>query len=50
MTKNLKRTVGFIGSALGALGMVLCLAVIVGAWWINGPLTDGLLTILPSSS
>ncbi len=47
MAKHAKRIVGFIGTVLGALGMTLCLAVIVGAWWINGPLTDGLLTIFP---
>lgn len=47
MTKNAKRILGFIGSALGALGMALCLAVIIGAWWVNGPLTAGLLTIFP---
>ena len=32
MTNNVKRMLGFVGAALGALGMVLCLAVIVGAW------------------
>lgn len=47
MTNSLKRVAGFVGALLGLLGMVLCLAVIVGAWWINGPLTDGVLTVFP---
>ena len=47
MTNSVKRIVGFVGTLLGALGMALCLAVIVGAWWINEPLTNGLLTVFP---
>ena len=47
MTNSVKRILGFVGAMLGAVGMVLCLAVIVGAWWVNGPLTDGLLTVFP---
>ena len=47
MTNGVKRIVGFVGAALGAVGIVLCLAVVVGAWWVNGPLTDGLLTVFP---
>ncbi len=32
---------------LGTLGLLLCLAAIVGAWWLNTPLTNSLLTIFP---
>ena len=43
----LKRIVGVLGLLLGSLGLTLCLAVIIGGWWINSPLTDSLLRVFP---
>jgi hypothetical protein len=42
-----KQTLALLGVLLGAVGMLFCLAVIVGAWWINDPITDGLLKVFP---
>ena len=39
----IKRISGFIGVVLGTIGLTLCLAVIVGAWWVNSPITYRLL-------
>ena len=38
-----KRILGFLGVGLGAIGLTLCLAVIIGAWWVNSPITYRLL-------
>lgn len=38
-----KRILDFIGVILGAVGITLCLAVIVAAWWYNSPITYSLL-------
>lgn len=43
----IKRIFAVIGILLGTIGFILCLAVIVGAWWVNGPITDGLLSLFP---
>ena len=45
--KIIKRMLAILGIVFGAIGMILCLAVIIGAWWVNGPITDGLLKIFP---
>ena len=45
--KIIKRILAILGIFFGIIGMVLCLAVIIGAWWINDPITDGLLKIFP---
>ena len=42
-----KRILGLLGFLLGAIGVLLCLAVIVGAWWVNRPITDSLLQLCP---
>ncbi|MEM8857908.1 MAG: hypothetical protein AAGD96_06285 [Chloroflexota bacterium] len=42
-----KRVLGGIGIILGGIGIVLCIAIIFGAWWINGPITNGLLQLFP---
>lgn len=41
----IKRILSFIGLVLGAVGTVLCLAVIIGAWWVNGPITVSVLNL-----
>ena len=38
-----KRILGFLGIGLGTIGLTLCLAVIIGAWWVNSPITYRLL-------
>ena len=45
--KLLKRILAILGILFGVIGMVLCLAVIIGAWWVNGPITEGVLKIFP---
>ena len=42
-----KRILGLLGFLLGVIGVLLCLAVIVGAWWVNRPITDSLLQLFP---
>jgi methyl-accepting chemotaxis protein len=44
---TIKRIFGFLGVVLGAVGLLFCLVVIICAWWINGPITDGLLQVFP---
>ena len=41
--KQIKQILGFLGVIFGVLGVVLCLAVIVGAWWVNNPIKYTLL-------
>ncbi|MEM7535319.1 MAG: hypothetical protein AAF639_24290 [Chloroflexota bacterium] len=41
----MKRILSLIGLILGVIGMLLCLAVIIGAWWVNPPITNGLLQV-----
>ena len=41
----IKRILSLIGLLLGAIGMVLCLAVIIGAWWVNPPITNGVMQV-----
>ena len=43
----LKRIVGLFGVVLGAVGVALSLAVIMGAWWVNDPITIQLLRVFP---
>lgn len=38
-----KRTLSILGLIVGAVGLALCLAVIIGSWWVNSPITYGLL-------
>ena len=39
----IKRIPGYVGTALGTVGMLLCVAVIVCSWWVNGALKHALL-------
>lgn len=39
----IKQIPGYSGIALGAIGLLICLAVIVAAWWVNTPVTNALL-------
>lgn len=43
----IKQIFAWLGLVLGAVGIVLCLAVIIGTWWINTPMTEGLLRVFP---
>ncbi|MFZ4661463.1 MAG: hypothetical protein ACOYNY_30930 [Caldilineaceae bacterium] len=43
----IKRIAGLLGVLLGAVGVVLCLAVIMGTWWVSGPVTTQLLSVFP---
>lgn len=42
-----KRILGLLGFVLGAVGILLCLAIIIGAWWVNGPVTANVLRVFP---
>ena len=44
---RVKQVFGLVGVILGAVGVLVCLAVIIGAWWINGSITDNLLKVFP---
>ncbi len=34
-----KQIFSYLGIGLGAIGLLLCLAVIIAAWWVNNPIT-----------
>lgn len=42
-----KRVVGWIGVVLGILGILLCVIVIVQAWWLNDVVTTQFLKLFP---
>ncbi len=42
-----KRIMGWIGVVFGAIGVALCLIVIVGIWVLNGELTTQILKVFP---
>lgn len=43
----IKQIFAWFGLVLGAIGIVISLVVIIGAWWFNDSLTNGLLQIFP---
>lgn len=43
----LKKITGSIGLLLGILGIILCLVMIIGSWWVNGSITNSVLTLFP---
>ena len=49
VTAAIRQICGYLGIALGAVGVLLCLAVIVGAWWVNEPIEHALVSgVIPS--
>jgi hypothetical protein len=38
-----KQIFSYLGIGLGTMGLLLCLAVIIAAWWVNNPITYRLL-------